>query len=51
MLRQRDGTAFCGVVYGHQLELTIGRMVNDLELIAKAGAPEDMAGRVEYLPL
>ena len=33
------------------LRITIGRCVQDLELIAKAGEPEEMANRVEYLPL
>lgn len=51
MLRQREGRPFAGVIYGHQLEVTIGRMVTDLELMAKAALPEDMTGQVEYLPL
>jgi predicted nuclease of predicted toxin-antitoxin system len=50
MMRQRHGKPFAGVIYGHQLEVTIGRMVNDLDLISKAGTREDLAGRVEYLP-
>jgi uncharacterized protein with PIN domain len=49
--RQRRGEAFAGVVYAHQLRVTIGRCINDLEIIAQAGEPEDFAGRVEYLPL
>lgn len=51
MMRQRQSKPFAGVIYGHQLEVTIGRLVADLELISKAGTPEDLAGRVEYLPL
>ena len=51
MLRQRGEIPFAGVIYGHQLEVTIGRMVTDLELISKVGSPEDLTGRVEYLPL
>lgn len=31
--------------------LLIGRAINDLEILAKAGMPEDFADRVEYLPL
>jgi predicted nuclease of predicted toxin-antitoxin system len=50
-LRQEQGIGFAGVVYGHQLRITIGMCVRDLELIAKAGNPEDLANRVEYLPL
>jgi hypothetical protein len=49
--RQEQGIAFAGVVYGHQLRVTIGLCVRDLELLAKAGNPEDFANRVEYLPL
>jgi predicted nuclease of predicted toxin-antitoxin system len=49
--RQEQGISFAGVVYGHQLRVTIGLCVRDLELLAKAGNPEDFANRVEYLPL
>ena len=49
--RQSSGRQFSGVIYGHQLELTIGRAIRDLELLAQAGNPEDFANRVEYLPL
>ena len=49
--RQRDGIRFAGVVYAHQLRVTIGICVHDLELIAKIAKPEELANRVEYLPL
>lgn len=49
--RQRGGQRFGGVIYAHQLGITIGKAVNDLELLAKLGTPEDFANRVEYLPL
>lgn len=49
--RQRTGQAFGGVIYAHQLGITIGRAVSDLEVIAQAGMPEDLKNRVEYLPL
>jgi hypothetical protein len=49
--RQREGISFSGVIYGHQLRVTIGTCVSDLELIAKAGEPKDLANRVEFLPL
>ena len=48
--RQEEGIPFTGVIYAHQLRITIGRCVNDLELIAKVGEPEELANRVEYLP-
>ncbi|MGH7968162.1 MAG: DUF5615 family PIN-like protein [Limisphaerales bacterium] len=49
--RQRGGVPFAGVVYAHQLYLTVGRCLNELELLAKAGTPEDLANRVQFLPL
>lgn len=49
--RQREYRAFAGVIYAHQLAITIGQCVRDLELIAKAAEPEDLRNRVEYLPL
>ena len=49
--RQVEESGFAGVVYAHQLKVTIGRCVQDLELIAKAGEAKELADRVEYLPL
>jgi predicted nuclease of predicted toxin-antitoxin system len=49
--RQREGITFAGVIYSHQLGTTIGICIRDLELISKAASPEDLANRVEYLPL
>jgi len=49
--RQSGGRPFAGVVYSHQLRVTIGQCVNDLELMAKVYEPADMADRVEHLPL
>lgn len=49
--RQQSGKAFAGVIYAHQAEVTIGRCLNDLEIIAKAASLEDMADQVVYLPL
>jgi hypothetical protein len=49
--RQRSGQHFGGVIYAHQLSITIGQAVNDLELLAKLGTPEEFVNRVEYLPL
>lgn len=49
--RQTSGVTFSGVIYGHQLKVSIGKCVADLELITKAYEPEDMMDRVEYLPL
>lgn len=48
--RQSQGVAFGGVIYAHQLRVSIGACVRDLELIAKVGEPEDLRGRVQFLP-
>ena len=49
--RQREGIQFCGVIYAHQLRISIGLCIENLEIIAKAGELQDIEGRVEYLPL
>jgi predicted nuclease of predicted toxin-antitoxin system len=49
--RQREATPFAGLIYVHQLQATIGQCVRDLELIATAGDPVDLASRIEFLPL
>ena len=49
--RQRAGIPFAGVIYGHQLYVTIGQCIADLEMIAKAATREDLANRVQFLPL
>ncbi len=49
--RQQSGRSFAGIVYAHQIEVAIGRCLNDLEIIAKASDPDDLANRVIYLPL
>ena len=42
---------FSGIVYAHQLRVTIGQMVEDLELITKATSRDEWRGRIEYLPI
>src|SRR5712692_2532603 len=49
--RLKEGTDFSGIVYAHQLRVTIGQMVQDLELIARATSREEWRGRIEYLPI
>ena len=49
--RQRGNHSFSGLVYAHQLRVSIGRCVDDLELIGKASNPEDWFGKVVFLPL
>jgi hypothetical protein len=38
---QKQGKAFSGLFFGHQMGGTIGQFVQDLELIAQASAPEE----------
>lgn len=49
--RRQSQEFFAGIIYAHQPDVTISQCVNDLELIAKVYEPEDIANRVEYLPL
>lgn len=49
--KQRTGSAFSGVIYAHHLRVPIGKCVRDLEIIAKSLEPDDLANKVEFLPL
>jgi predicted nuclease of predicted toxin-antitoxin system len=49
--RQQTGKAFAGVIYAHQLNITIGRCIDDLELIAKATESDEWLNNTVYLPL
>lgn len=51
VLLQRTGSPFSGIVYAHQLRITIGQLVDDLELLVKATALAEWRERIEYLPL
>lgn len=49
--RQRAALPFNGVIYAHQLRVTIGQCVRDLRLIAACASANDIANQVEHLPL
>jgi uncharacterized protein with PIN domain len=49
--RQRAGVPFYGIIYAHQLKISIGDCIRDLEIIAEAGDPEDLINQVQFLPL
>jgi hypothetical protein len=52
--RQRSASGKCGfsgAIYAHQLRMSIGVCVRDLELVAKVGEPVDMIGQTLFLPL
>jgi hypothetical protein len=48
---QRADRQFGGLVYAHPLRVSIGQLVEDLELIAKATESSEWANYVEHLPL
>lgn len=49
--RQQLSEPFTGVIYAHQLNITIKECIEDLALIALASELEEWRNRVEYLPL
>jgi hypothetical protein len=49
--RQQSGDLFAGVIYAHQLNISIGQCIDDLELIAQLTVPEEWMNRLAYLPL
>ena len=49
--RQRIGIPFYGIIYAHQLKISIGDCIRDLEIIAEAGDPEDLINQAQFLPL
>lgn len=48
---QRQNRPFCGLIFAHLMQISIGQMIKDLELIAKATDPQDWHSVVERLPL
>ena len=48
--RQRSVVPFGGVIYAHQLRVSIGDCIRDLHIIAEAGEPEDLNNSVQFLP-
>lgn len=48
---QSEHSPFAGLIYAHQLKVTIGQCIHDLAIISELAAPEEMANRVEFLPL
>jgi hypothetical protein len=48
---QRTGRPFCGLIFAHPMQVSIGTCVRDLEIIAKATDPQDWASDIVRLPL
>jgi predicted nuclease of predicted toxin-antitoxin system len=42
---------FSGIAYMTRQHIPVGKMVEDLQLIAEVYSPEEMVNRIEYLPL
>jgi predicted nuclease of predicted toxin-antitoxin system len=49
--RLQAGRSFTGIVYAHQLRVTIGQAIRDLELMSSALDLDDMRNHVLFLPL
>jgi hypothetical protein len=49
--RQQAGKDFAGIAYAHQLNITIGECIRDLEIIAKASEQEEWMNQHIFLPL
>lgn len=48
---QNSGRDFAGIAYAHQLRITVGQAINDLELMAKVMTADEMRNRIEFLPI
>jgi len=49
--RLRNEIEFSGIIFANQSDMTVSGCIRDLEVIAKVYEPEELADRVEYLPL
>ncbi len=49
--RQQAGVPFAGVIYAHQLRVSIGQCVRDLETLSRIGEPSDLLNQIVFLPL
>ena len=49
--RQNLEQFFTGVVYAHQLKISIGSCITDLELISQLASTRELENTVRYLPL
>lgn len=48
---QAAGHPFTGIAYMTRQQISVGTMIEDLQLIAEAYSPDEMVSRIEYLPL
>ena len=48
---QQTGREFAGLLFAHALGISIGKAIDDIELIATACDLSEMRNQVQYLPL
>ena len=48
---QSAGRHFSGIVYAHQLHVTIGQIIADLQLIVEAATMDEIRDTVIFLPI
>jgi hypothetical protein len=48
---QQASRHFAGIIYAHQLRVTIGQIVADLQLICEASGEQELYDTVIFLPL
>jgi hypothetical protein len=46
---QRSGEAFATVVFARQLDVSVGRCISELEILAKGATSEDANGQIVFL--
>ena len=49
--RQRHAVPFAGLIFAHPARISVGQCIRDVELVANATDPSDLANQVVYLPL
>ncbi len=49
--RQATGSPFLGILFANQHGASLGRLIDDIELVASCGEWEEFSNRVTYLPL
>ena len=49
--RRNQARPFVGIIYARAIRVTIGQLVADLELVARASRPDEWVNGVGYLPL
>jgi hypothetical protein len=48
---QSSGKPFAGIAFAHQMGASLGRLIEDLELLIQCATDDELNNRVIYLPL